>query len=141
MRQIFLGWFAIGAVIATSPAARSADYKVIVNSSVNASSVSAEDLRNVFLIMKSSLGDGSHVTPVIESSGPGHEAFLKECLGKMDSAFKAYYRNLVFTGKGAMPKSFAGDAEVVAYVANTKGAIGYVSAAAATPGVKLLNIQ
>jgi ABC-type phosphate transport system substrate-binding protein len=40
-----------------------------------------------------------------------------------------------------MPKTLAADAEVVAYVAKTRGAIGYVSAAASTAGVKTLDVK
>jgi ABC-type phosphate transport system substrate-binding protein len=121
--------------------ARAADVKIIANESVGASSVSADELKGVFLATKSSLSDGSHVTPVLEKDGPAHEAFLKEYVGKTDSAFETYYRSLVFTGKASMPKTTASDAEMVAYVAKTKGAIGYVSTAAGTDGVKTLEIK
>jgi ABC-type phosphate transport system substrate-binding protein len=94
----------------------------------------------VFLLDKDSLG-GSHVQPVLVKGGAAHEAFLKEYLGKNDSALQAFYRSLVFTGKASMPKSVANDAEVVAYVAKTKGAVGYVSAAASTEGVKTLEVK
>ena len=121
--------------------ARAADVKIIANESVGASSVSADELKGVFLATKSSLSDGSHVTPVLEKDGPAHEAFLKEYVGKTDSAFETYYRSLVFTGKASMPKTTASDAEMVAYVAKTKGAIGYVSAGAASEGVKTLEVK
>jgi TonB family protein len=39
-----------------------------------------------------------------------------------------------------MPKALGSDAEVVAYVARTRGAIGYVSSAASVEGVKTLAI-
>ena len=39
-----------------------------------------------------------------------------------------------------MPKALGSDAEVVAYVARTRGAVGYVSSAANTEGVKALAI-
>jgi ABC-type phosphate transport system substrate-binding protein len=119
----------------------SADIKIIANSSVGASSVSTDELKAVFLATKSSLSDGSHVEPVLEKDGPAHEAFLKEFVGKTDSAFETYYRSLVFTGKASMPKTTASDADMVAYVAKTKGAIGYVSASAATAGVKTLEVK
>ena len=118
-----------------------ADIKVIANPSVGASAVSAGELKGVFLITKTSLGDGSHVEPVLEKGGPVHEAFVKEYLGKTDSALQTYYRSLVFTGKGSMPKTLASDAEVAAYVAKTKGAIGYVSAGASAAGVKTLEVK
>jgi len=121
--------------------ARAGDIKIIANSSVGASSVSTDELKNVFLATKTSLSDGSHVEPVLEKDGPTHEAFLKEFVGKSDSALETYYRSLVFTGKASMPKTTGSDADMVAYVAKTKGAIGYVSGAANTAGVKTLEVK
>jgi len=120
---------------------RAAEIKVIANSSVGASSVSADELKGVFLATRTSLSDGSHVEPVLEKGGPVHEAFVKEYLGKTDAALETYYRSLVFTGKGSMPKALADDADVVAYVAKTKGAIGYVGSGASTAGVKTLEVK
>lgn len=117
-----------------------ADFKVIANPSVAASSISAGDIKDVFLLDKDSLG-GSHVEPVLTKGGPAHDAFLRECLGKNDTALQAFYRSLVFTGKASMPKMLGSDAEVLAYVAKTKGAVGYVSSGASTDGVKVLAVK
>jgi hypothetical protein len=117
-----------------------ADVKVIANNSVTANSIAAGDLKDVFLLDKDSIG-GSHVEPVLQNAGATHEAFLREYLGKPNSVLQAFYRSLVFTGKASMPKVTAADAEAVAYVAKTKGAIGYVSAAASTEGVKTLQVK
>jgi hypothetical protein len=127
--------FLLGAV-----SLRAANVKVIANSSVAASSISSGDLKDVFLLDKDSLG-GSHVAPVVSKGGPAHEAFLKEYLGKNDTALQAFYRSLVFTGKASMPKTLGSDAEIVAYVAKTKGAIGYVSSGASADGVKTLSVK
>jgi ABC-type phosphate transport system substrate-binding protein len=115
--------------------------KIIANTSVKADSISADELKSVFLEEKSSLNDGSHVEPVIEKGGPAHEAFIKEYLDKSDAALQTYYRSLVFTGKGSMPKAVGSDAEVAAFVAKTKGAIGYVSEGAAAEGTKTLQVK
>jgi len=120
--------------------AQAADVKVIANPSVSVSSISSDDLKEVFLEDTDSLG-GSHVQPVLLKDGPTHEAFLKAFLGKNDSVLQTYYRSLVFSGKGEMPKVMASDADVVAYVAKTKGAIGYVSSGASTEGVKTLAVK
>lgn len=132
---------AICTVFTSSAAALAADIKVIANPSVGVTSVSAEELKGVFLGTKSSLSDGSHVEPVLLKSGAVHEAFLKEYVGKSDSALETYYRSLVFTGKGSMPKTLATDAEVVAYVEKTKGAIGYVSAGTNTGSAKVIEVK
>lgn len=118
-----------------------ADVKVIANTSVATAAISVDELKGVFLATKTTLGDGSRVEPVLAKGGPVHEAFLKEYLGKTDAALQTYYRSLVFTGKASMPKALGSDAEVIDYVAKTKGAIGYVSAAAAANGVKTLDVK
>jgi ABC-type phosphate transport system substrate-binding protein len=134
-------FLAAAVLVFASVSARAGDLKVIANPSVEASSVSTDDLKSVFLEEKSSLSDGSHVTPVLLKGGSAHEAFVKQYLGKTDDALQTYYRSLVFTGKGSMPKMLGSDDEVVAYVAKTKGAIGYVSAGASAAGVKTLEVN
>jgi len=116
------------------------DFKLIANSSLKADSVSAEELKKIFLEESSSLSDGTHVEPVLESDGPVHRAFLQQCLGRSSDDLQSYYRALVFTGRGSMPKELSSDAGVVAYVARTRGAIGYVSIATSTEGVKTLTL-
>jgi len=137
--QTILAW----AVLAIPPtgAVRAGDLKIIANQSVRATSISADELKSVFLSTKTSLSDGSHVVPVLEKAGATHEAFLKAYIGKTDSGLETYYRSLVFTGKASMPRTLAADADVVAYVAKTRGAIGYVGAGAVTDGVKILELK
>jgi ABC-type phosphate transport system substrate-binding protein len=128
-------------LILLSAAAFAADVVVVANPSVKATDVSAEELKLVFLGTKTSLSDGSPVEPVLAQSGAAHEAFLKTYVGKSEPALRNHFKSLVFTGKGSMPKSFASDAEIVAFVAKTKGAIGYLAAAPAAGGVKQLHIK
>jgi len=128
------------AALCVSWQAQAAGVKVIANPSLSASSISSGELKDVFLLDKDSLA-GGHVEPVLVRGGAVHEAFLKAYLGKSDSALQAFYRSLVFTGKASMPKTLATDAEVVAYVVKTKGAIGYVSDAASTEGAKTLQVK
>ena len=141
MKQIVRITLATVVAALYSAAMWGAEIKVIANPNVGAATISAGELKAVFLGTKSSLGDGSHVEPVLAKGGPIHEVFVKEYLGKTDSALQTYYRSLVFTGKGAMPKTLASDAEIVSYVAKTKGAISYVSAATPTTGVKTLELK
>ncbi len=131
----------LAALALLAAAASAADFKVIANPGIKVTEISANDLKEVFLATKSSLSDGSHVEPVWQKGGATHEAFLKDYVGKTDAAVGTYYRSLVFTGKASMPKTLATDAEVVAYVEKTKGAIGYVAAATATGEAKVLEVK
>jgi hypothetical protein len=140
--QIRLIVTGIGLLIAAAvTAAPELTYKVIANDSVNVSQVSMDELRGVLLITRTSLADGSHVEPVLLKSGSVHDAFVRRLTGKSAAGLESYYRSLVFTGKSSMPKMFASDAEMVAYVRATKGAIGYVSAGAPAEGVKVLEVK
>jgi len=129
-----------GLTILLSANALAGNVRVIANPSVRAETVSAGEIKNVFLEERNSLRDGTHVEPVLLKGGPAHEEFLKDYLGKSDDALQNYYRTLVFTGKGLMPKAMHSDQEVVAYVAKTRGAIGYVSTTTPLDGVKTLAV-
>jgi TonB family protein len=133
-------FFAVaGWTILLGASAGAADVKVIANPSVKADSISARELKSLYLEEKSSI-NGTRVEPVIEKRGPAHEAFLRDYLGQTDDELQKYYQTLVFTGRGSMPKMVGSDAEVVAYVAKTRGAIGYVGTGASVEGVRTLAI-
>lgn len=138
MRRAILNLIVTLAVFATP---LPAEVAVIANAHVRVTEISADDLKRVFLGSKTSLGDGSSVEPVLMQAGAAHTEFLKEYVGKTDAALRNHFKSLVFTGKGSMPKSFASDAEVIAYVAKTKGAIGYVGNADGASGVKRLTVK
>ena len=105
------------------------DVKVIANASVKADTISEDELKLVFLGERISMKEG-----------PVDQAFLQKYLGVTEDDLQIYYRTLLFTGRGSMPKVLESDAAVVAYVARTRGAIGYVSAGASAVGVKTLAI-
>jgi hypothetical protein len=127
-------------LVAAATASTSA-VKLIANESVTTSTVSVDEVKQVFLMTSPSFGSGGRVVPVLEKGGAAHEAFLKEYVRKSDDALLTYYRSLLFTGKATMPKICGTDAEVVEYVAKTKGAVGYVSAETPSPGTKTLTVK
>jgi hypothetical protein len=55
---------------------------------------------------------------VLLKSGAVHDEFLTEYIGKNDTAFRASWRSLVFSGQASMPKSLDSEAAVVEYVAH-----------------------
>lgn len=127
-------------VVCWQSAVAGAGIKIIANPSVSATSTTVAELKDVYLRVKSTLSDGSRVEPVLAKSGEAHATFVKEYLCKSESALVVYYRSLVFSGRGELPVTLDGDAEIIAYVSKTKGAIAYVSASAQTARVKTLNV-
>jgi ABC-type phosphate transport system substrate-binding protein len=133
--------FLLGAFASIFSVHAQAQAIVIANPSVKAADVSKSELRDVFTGAASSLKDGSHVTPILLKGGAVNDEFLTTYIGKNDTAFRASWRSLVFSGQGSMPKSLDSEAAVVDYVAHNAGAIGYISSATPHEGVKVLAIR
>ncbi len=130
---------ALGSLVLAAQA--QAQVIVIANSSVKATEVSKSDLRDVFTGNATSLPDGSRVVPILLKAGTIHEEFLQVYIGKNDTAYRAGWRSLVFSGQASMPKSLDGDAAVVEFVAHNPGALGYISKASPHEGVKVLVVK
>ena len=113
---------------------------VIANPSVRATEVSKSDLKDVFTGASTSLG-GGNVVPILLKGGTTHEEFLQVYIGKNDTAYRAGWRSLVFSGQASMPKSLDTDAAVVEFVAHNAGAVGYIGKATPHEGVKVLVVK
>jgi ABC-type phosphate transport system substrate-binding protein len=114
---------------------------VIANPSVGSAEVSKAELRDVFTGAASSVKGTAQVTPVLLKQGAVNEDFLNLYVGKSDSAFRASWRSLLFSGQGVLPRTMDTDAAVVEYVAHTPGAIGYIGKGSPHEGVKTLIVR
>ncbi len=127
-------------LFATAGPAIAANVTVIANKGFPSASISKADLKDVALGDKTAVG-GASVTLVTLEAGGTHEDFLKVFVEKSGLQFANYWKQMIFTGKGKPPKAFKNEAELVAFVAANKGAIGYVSAGTDTSAVKVLSVQ
>jgi ABC-type phosphate transport system substrate-binding protein len=114
---------------------------VIANPGVKTTEISKNDLRDVFTGNATSLKDGSRVVPILLKAGTTNEEFLQAYIGKSDSAYRASWRSLVFSGQASMPKNLDTEVAVVDFVAHNAGAIGYISKATPHTGVKVLTVR
>lgn len=114
---------------------------IIANPSVKASTISKNDVRNVFTGVSTNLSSGERVKPVLIKEGPTQAAFASSEVGVSQVGLMICWRNLVFSGQATMPKTFEDELSVVSYVAKTPGAIGYVSSATPHEGVKVLAVK
>jgi ABC-type phosphate transport system substrate-binding protein len=118
-----------------------ADYVVVVNPAVTTSTLARSEASRLFLRSTTQWPGGEHVKPVDLAKGsPVRAAFTKEVLGRSMGAVEQYWTQSVFSGRAVPPPEKRSDAEVVAYVRETPGAIGYVSPGANTDGVRRVTI-
>ncbi len=129
-------------LIVWTVAAQAGQFKVIVNSSVKTDALTRQQLSELFLKKTTKWGDGTVVAAVDQpDSSNVREAFSKEIHGKPASAVASFWNRQIFSGRDLPPLEKKTDAEVVAYVRSTAGAIGYVSESVATDGVRVVAVR
>ncbi len=119
----------------------SAQVFIIANNSVSETKLDREAVERIFLGKKLQWSDGSLVVPVSLRSGGVHKAFMKNFLDRDPSQFSTYWKQAVFTGRGVPPKSFEREADLIEFVAQTPGAIGYVSSIPSSKQVCKIDIK
>jgi ABC-type phosphate transport system substrate-binding protein len=87
-----------------------------------------EDVKQIFLGKKTRWQDNSKITFVIFNEKDTFTAFLKTYIRKTYPQYRNYWKKQVFTGKGRMPKSFKQPKELFAFLADTEGAVSFVTA-------------
>ena len=115
--------------------------RIIVSKENKATTLSADDLTRVFLGKKTLWESGTRIVPVMpEEESPAGETFLAGTLAKSVSQFRTYWKRLLFSGGGTVPKVFRTSGQIMDFVARQPGAIGVVEAAAVDDRVKILEI-
>jgi hypothetical protein len=131
----------LGILAAHSDAQDASAYKVIVNASNATPPLSRLKVGEMFLKKAPRWPDGAAVMPVEQSAKtPMRQRFTLEIYGKQVIAISAYWQQMIFSGKGIPPPEKSTDADVVAYVRDTPGGIGYVWAGADTSSVRVVAV-
>jgi ABC-type phosphate transport system substrate-binding protein len=116
--------------------------KIIVNSSNSLSSISKSELLNIFLKKVSVFGNGVSAKPVDqEASSAARATFSRIYLGKPVYAVKNYWDQQKLSGAGIPPDEKPTEADIVAYVKASPGAIGYISSGTDASGVKVIEVK
>jgi ABC-type phosphate transport system substrate-binding protein len=122
-------------------AAANNDLVIIANPGINDNSIEKRDLQRIYLGKQTQWQDNTSIVPVMLKSGPLRDEFIEGYVDRSVQRFVTYWRQMVFTGKGIPPKSFASESDLVAFVARTPGSVGYVSSAANLSSVKKLELE
>ena len=140
MRKLLVAAAAL-VLLAAGPAAAEDGFKVVANLEVPAESLSRAQLSDVFLKRSTVFPGGGAAAPVDQAEGsPVFEAFSRDVHGKAGSVVRAFWKKVAATGRDSPPPVRRSDDEVLAFVRSTRGAIGYVSAATPTSGVKVIRV-
>ncbi len=115
-----------------------ADVSVIVNPSNN-SELSKSAISKIYLGKTKTFPNGDKVLALnLKSSNNVRNNFQQEILGKSTAQVKAYWSKLIFTGKGKPLKELATEEDILAMVASTPNAIGYIDSSKVNDTVKVV---
>ena len=123
-------------------AAQAVTFKVIVNQDSPVSSLTKNEISNAFLKKNTKWDNNVAILSVdlVESSDV-REAFSKAIHERKISAVKAYWQGQIFSGRNIPPVEKKSDREILEFVHDNPGAIGYISSATATGGFKVKTIE
>jgi ABC-type phosphate transport system substrate-binding protein len=115
-----------------------ADFVIIANPSVPVTSISRDDLSDIYLLRTNLWDDGTRVIPINRESGSTARAeFSARILKQSQSSLNTYWDKMHFQGVSP-PLVQESDQAVLAFVQRVPGAIGYVSASLPLKNVKVL---
>jgi len=127
-------------VIATPAAAQG--FKIVAHESVTESELPKDVVAKIFLKQAPKFPGGVAAKPVdLNKASSVRADFSTAVLGRPVAAVETYWQQQIFAGREVPPPAKASDDEVLAFVRSTPGAIGYVSAGAATAGVKVIAVK
>ena len=112
---------------------------VIVNPDVATDHLSADKLRDIYTARTKYWSDGQAIIIVVLPDTT--DAALQQVSGMDGSQFRTFWQRLAFSGRGSEPEKADSTADLVAFVAATKGAIAIVPADAVLNGVKRIDIK
>jgi ABC-type phosphate transport system substrate-binding protein len=118
-----------------------ADIILITNKSNPVSSVSAADVKKIFLGKKTSWDDGSKVVAFTQKDDAVTDPFAKQYVKKSSQQFYMYWRKAVFTGKGTPLVEVNNSAEMKKIIAAKAGTLGYILATELDDTVKSLAVK
>lgn len=135
------GFLAV-AVAAPSASPLHAGFQIIRNPENPIDAVDRQFLEDAFLKKKTTWPGGGIIRPVdLAPASAARRQFSDEVLRRPVGAIRSYWQQRIFAGRELPPPELESDAAVVRFVLKERGAVGYVSNAAALGGAKVLIVK
>jgi len=117
-------------------------FVVIVHSSNSLTKIDRQILEYVFLKKITRWPNKDNIRPVdLPIDSAVREKFTKEILQRSIVAIASYWQQAIFSGRDVPPVELKTDNDVMKYVAEHPGAIGYIANANNLNGIKVLTLE
>jgi len=115
------------------------DVVLVVSRKCNVSSLTQEQVADIFLGKTSAFPNGASVIPIDQQEGTGErEAFYHHFIGKTEAQVRTYWSKIVFTGKGYPPIEVVPPERVKRVIRDNPNYIGYIKRRDVDSSVKVV---
>lgn len=130
-------------LLAITPTAYAATgYRLVGHPRVPVSRLSKQAVSQIFMRRTVKWTDGTAIVAIDQSpQSPVRVRFTSSVFGKSVPAIVSYWRQQIFAGREVPPIEESSEAEVLARLRRTAGAIGYVSEEAAVDGLRVIEVE
>ena len=137
-----IGSILIGLSLSFGAAAAAADVVAVVSARSPVSTLSKNQIVDIFLGKANRFPDGRQAVPIdqVEGSAARDEFYLKFA-DKSPAQLKAFWSKIIFTGRGRPPQEVSNDIEVKKFIAQHPDAIGYIEQKRVDDSVKVVLTQ
>ncbi len=130
-------------VLISASSLAQADSLIAIVHPDNHSALSTDDVRNIFLGKVRKFPGGGSAVPV-EIAGdeaPLNENFDNKVLNKTPSQLRAYWSQMVFTGRATPPKQVGSTEDLIKLIEANPNMIGFVSSLPTSAKVKAIPLD
>lgn len=115
-----------------------AENVVVVSSKSTLSTLTKEQVADLYLGNVKEFPGGGLALPLLPSSGATRTEFFEKVLGKNEAQAKAIWSRLVFSGKGSAPRDVPDSNEAIKLISNNPSCIGVIEKSAVNASVKVV---
>ena len=115
------------------------DVVAVVSARSPVTSLSANQVADIFLGKSSRFPDGTPAVPIdLVEESPMRDRFYAQYAGKSAAQVKAHWSKIIFTGRGQPPRQAASSGEAKKLIAENPNAIGYIDPSQVDGTVRVL---
>ncbi|MCP4403616.1 MAG: hypothetical protein GY801_40715 [bacterium] len=126
--------------LSTGNCAQAEEILIIVHIDVGVEELAQKTISEIYLGTRTKWDDELTIRVAMLKKGETHEQFTKKIVKTTPSKLKSFWKKVVFTGIGTPPKIFKKEDDLVEFVAETEGAIGYITKETSHEEVKTVSI-
>jgi ABC-type phosphate transport system substrate-binding protein len=130
----------LGLMLSLTGASAVADVVAVVSAKSAITSLSTNQLADIFLGRMSRFPNGILAVPIdLDDGSAERDQFYVKVAGRTPAQIKAYWSKIIFTGRGQPPKTVPNDRDMRQYIAANVAAIGYIDEKMVDDTVRVLH--